>query len=357
MSRDTMRIDALVCILMLALATGAANAQRISVTVPEAGRAKLSVADPDAQIRTLGKPEIVFDLAAGNDSLLDLRIRRSGLRLESGQPFTAFAGHKGEDLIVLAGGNVASVTIAGVRGINGAREALVLFRRADGSIVAPAPSEVSVFNTSFKRLPFSYDWAAVPDGTPLPVNLLLDVSGSMAGALDPVMASLRPFMAALPPFARCRVLVFNERVQELTDPARPTPCAQAASVLSKVPAPSGGTALFEALRISFETNRSAVYSWETGMPNITLVITDGIDSGITDEYGAKTAALIASGQKIANDNKLFVFWAGNAAPAVLAPVADLQVSAGADLQGELDRFLRAFGVSLSGLQILRIEGR
>ena len=357
MSKGAIKAHTFVCVVMLALTAGAADAQRFSVTVPQAGRAKLSVTDPDAHVRTLGKTEIVFDLAAGNDSLLDLRIRRSGLLLDSGRPFTAFAGHKGEDLVVVAGGNVAAVTIAGVRSISGEREALVLFRRADGSIVAPAPSEVAVFNTSFKRLKFSYDWAAIPDGTPLPVNLLLDVSGSMTGALDPVIASLRGFLAALPSFARCRVLVFNERVQELTDPARPTPCTQAASVLSKVPAPAGGTALFEALRISFENNRSAVYSWETGMPNITLVITDGIDSGITDEYGAKVAAIIASGQKIANDNKLFVFWAGNAAPAVLAPVADLQFSAGADLQGELDRFLRAFGVSLSGLQILKIEGR
>lgn len=344
-------------LVLLAFATPCA-AQRIAIQTPDqTAPAALTVADPDAKVRTLGKPEIVFDLSAGNDSLLDLRIRRSGLRLASGRPFTAFAAHKGEDLVVVAGGNVAAVMIAGVRDVGGEREALVLFRRADGSIVAPAPEEVAIFNTSFKRLNFSYDWKLVPDGTPLPVSILLDVSGSMSLHLNAVLAATRDFLAALPPFAHCRVTVFNEIVTELTDSTRLTPCAQAAPVLTKVPAPAGGTALFEALRVSFERNRSARASWESGMPNITLVVTDGIDSGITTEYGAKVAATIASGQKVAGDNKLFVFWAGNAAPSVLAPVADLQVTAGSDVKGELDRFFRDFGISLSGLQVLRVQGR
>ncbi|MGE0132387.1 MAG: VWA domain-containing protein [Blastocatellales bacterium] len=346
-----------VALVLLAFATPC-TAQRIAIQTPDQNaRAALTVDDPDAKVRTLGRPEIVFDLSAGNDSLLDLRIRRSGLKLASGRPFTAFAGHKGEDLVVVAGGNVASVSIAGIVAKGAEREALVLFRRADGSIVAPAPEEVAIFNTAFKRLNFSYDWTLVPDGTPLPVSILLDVSGSMSGQIGQVVAATRDFLAALPPFARCRVMVFNETVTELSDPARITPCAQAARVLSKVPAPAGGTALFEALRVSFERNRSARYSWESGMPNITLVITDGIDSGITDAYGARVAALTASNQKLEGDNKLFVFWAGNADPSVLAPVADLQITASADVKGELDRFFRAFGVSLSGLQVLRIAGR
>lgn len=346
-----------VALAVLAFATPCA-AQRIAIQTPDQNaRAALTVADPDAKVRTLGKPEIVFDLSAGNDSLLDLRIRRSGLKLASGRPFTAFAGHKGEDLVVVAGGNVASISIAGIVAKGAEREALVLFRRADGSIVAPAPEEVAIFNTAFKRLNFSYDWTLVPDGTPLPVSILLDVSGSMGLHIGQVIAATRDFLAALPPFARCRVMVFNETVTELTDPAQAVPCAQAARVLSKVPAPAGGTALFEALRVSFERNRSARMSWESGMPNITLVITDGIDSGITDPYGARVAATFASNQKLEGDNKLFVFWAGNADPSVLAPVADLQITAGADVKGELDRFFRAFGVSLSGLQVLRIAGR
>jgi uncharacterized protein YegL len=346
---------------LLVFATPCA-AQRFSIQTPDQTvRAALTVADPDAKVRTLGQPEIVFDLSAGNDSLLDLRIRRSGLRLASGKPFTAFAGHRGEDLVVVAGGNVASISIAGVRtmaaGPETQREALVLFRRADGSIVAPAPEEVAIFNTAFKRLNFSYDWTLVPDGTPLPVSLLLDVSGSMGLHIGEVIAATRDFLSALPPFAHCRVMVFNEIVTELTDPAQAVPCAQAARVLSKVPVPAGGTALFEALRVSFERNRSARMSWQSGMPNLTLVITDGIDSGITDSYGARVAAQTASNRKFESDNKLFVFWAGNAAPSVLAPVADLQITAGADVKGELDRFFRAFGVSLSGLQVLRIAGR
>ena len=329
-------------------------AQGFTIRVPqEEARGVPAVADPDRDVRTLGRPEIVFDLSAGNDSLLDLRIRRSGLTLASGKPFTAFAGHREEDLVVLAGGNVASVSIAGVRTHGSKREALVLFRRADGSIVAPAPEEVAVFNTAFRKLDFSYQWMAVPDGTPLPVSVLLDVSGSMAGHLDEVVDATRRFLAVLPPFARCRVMVFNETVTELTDAQRAVPCAQAAASLARVPPAAGNTALFEALRVSFEKNQSARYSWETGMPNITLVITDGIDS----VRGAKDARVLLGGQKTAHDAKLFVFWAGNADPSALAPVADLQVTAGADLKGELERFFRSLGLSLSGLQLLAIEGR
>lgn len=340
-------------LLMLILLLSSTITSAVEVIVPDdEQRTTISVNDPDASVYTLGKPEIFFDLSASQDNLLDLEIRRSGLLLPSGDPFTAFAGHREENLVILAGGSVTNVSITGVTSSSDNREALVLFRRADGSIMAPPPSNVAVFNTEFKELEFEYTPLAVPDGTTLPINILIDISGSMEGHLDDVLAATKTFLSILPEYAHCRIFVFNESVQELTPGNTALPCANTAHVLNQRLEASGGTELFKALDYSFEQNQSAIPSWELGMPNLTLVITDGIDTGILQQE-----RLIATTTwKVAMDAYLFVFWAGNAEPERLKGLADLQIDAGADLKGALERFFESLGVSLSGLQSLKIRG-
>ena len=65
--------------------------------------------------------------------------------------------------------------------------------------------------------------------------------------------------------------------------------------------------------------------------------------------------------RLVTNGHLFVFWAGNADPRALTRYADLQVTATArgkeDLKVELERFYTDLGLSLSGMQILRISGR
>lgn len=349
-----MKLHTLVFMALLACVCTPTFAQRFTIVTPESeARGTIRVSDPDHLTRTLGKPEIQFDLAASHDSLLDLRTRRAGLKLPNGKTATAFASHAEANLVIVAGGPVAQISIAGVAPDGNAREALVLFKAADGTLLAPATDEVAVFDTHFNRLPFAYSPAAIPNHTLLPVTLLLDLSGSMTGHMKDVVNAAQSFMSSLPLFARCRIVLFNDQIQEFgPQPPNATVCATAGFAFWKpLPEPSGGTALLAALDHGL---RSPPEIAGPRLPAITLAITDGVDTGATDPASEvrRLAALKAS-----QGGKLFVFWAGVSDPALLANVADLQIEGGADVKGELERFFRSLGVSLSGLQSLRIGGR
>ena len=148
-----------------------AEAQRFTITTPQEEQfPAFELHDPDQDVRTLGTPEIAFDLSASGDTLLDLRIRRSHLTLPDGSPFTAFAGHREHNLIVLAGSPVAKLTITGVSTAGSSREVLVLFADAHGTLIAPAPDQVAVFDTDFNPLPLRYRPASIPQHALLPVN-------------------------------------------------------------------------------------------------------------------------------------------------------------------------------------------
>lgn len=343
----------IVCFLLVAFAAHA-QAQRFTIVTPDQeSHGAIRVSDPDALVRTLGKPEIQFDLAASHDTLLDLRIRRAGLKLPNGKAATAFAAHAEANLVVVAGSPVAHISIAGVSPAGGSREALVLFRAADGTLLAPAKDEVAVFDTGFKRLPFAYSPAVIPTRTLLPVTLLLDISGSMAGHMKDVVNAATTFMASLPLTARCRIVLFNDRIAEFgPQPPNAQVCATAGFAFWKpLPEPSGGTALLAALDHGL---RSPPETYGPRLQPITLVITDGVDTGATDP--AAELRRLAS-LKARQGGKLFVFWAGVADPALLESVADLQIEGGSDVKNELERFFRSLGVSLSGLQALRVGGQ
>lgn len=349
-----MKLHTFVFIALLACVCAPSSAQRFTIVTPDAdSRGTVAVSDPDRLVRTLGKPEIQFDLAASHDTLLDLRIRRAGLKLPNGQTATAFAGHAEASLVIVAGSPVAQISIAGVAPDGNAREALVLFKAADGTLLAPAKDEVAVFDTEFNRLPFTYSPAAIPIHTLLPVTLLLDISGSMTGHVKDVVNAAQSFMSSLPLFARCRIVLFNDQVQEFgPQPPNATVCATAGFAFWKpLPEPSGGTALLAALDHGL---RSPPETTGPRLPAITLAITDGVDTGAADPTSEvrRLAALKAS-----QGGKLFVFWAGVSDPALLATVADLQIEGGSDVKGELERFFRSLGVSLSGLQSVQIGGR
>lgn len=348
-----MKLHTCVFMALLAGVCAPSSAQRFIVTTPDAdSRGTVAVSDPDRLVRTLGKPEIQFDLAASHDTLLDLRIRRAGLKLPNGKTATAFAGDSEANLVIVAGAPVAHISIAGVTPLGDEREALVLFRAADGTLLAPASDEVAVFDTSFKKLPFGYSPASIPRHTLLPVTLLLDISGSMAGHMKDVVSAATTFMASLPLTGRCRIVLFNDRVQHFwPPPGQASVCAAAGFALWKpLPEPSGGTALLAALDHGL---RSPPETTGPRLQPITLAITDGVDTGAADP-AAELRRL--AGLKAASGGKLFVFWAGQSDPALLESVADLQIQGGSDVKNELERFFRSLGVSLSGLQALRVGG-
>lgn len=346
-------VHTIVCFTLLAVST-AAQAQRFTITTPDAElRGTVAVSDPDRFVRTLGKPEIQFDLAASHDSLLDLRTRRAGLKLPNGKMATAFASHAEANLVIVAGAPIAQIAIAGITPEGNAREALVLFKAADGTLLAPPADEVAVFDTGFNRLPFTYSPASIPKNTLLPVTLLLDLSGSMTGHMKDVVSAAQSFMSSLPLYARCRIVLFNDQVQAFwPPPGQASVCAAAGFAFWKpLPEPSGGTALLAAIE---EGLRSPPDMSGPHMTGITLVVTDGVDTGAADPVREvrRLAAL-----KVARGGKLFVFWAGVADPQHLHGLADLQIEGGVDVKGELERFFRSLGVSLSGLQSVRIGER
>ena len=128
-----------------------ADEPRFAIMTPQEEQfSAFELHDPDQDVRTLGTPEIAFDLSASADTLLDLRIRRSHLTLPNGAPFTAFAGHTEHNLIVIAGGPVAHVTITGVSAAGSSREVLVLFTDAHGTLIAPSSDQVAVFEVRYR---------------------------------------------------------------------------------------------------------------------------------------------------------------------------------------------------------------
>lgn len=347
-----MKLHTIVWVALLTLASSA-QAQRFTVVTPDAdGHGVVSVSDPDQLVRTLGRPEIQFDLAASHDSLLDLRIRRANLKLPNGQPATAFAAHADSGLVIVAGAPVAHITISGVSKAGDSREALVLFRAEDGTLLAPPRDDIAVFRTDFSRLSFEYSPASIPKYAMLPVTLLLDVSGSMTGHIKDVTDAAERFVSSLPMLARCRIVLFNDQVQQFWPPSgHASGCAAAGfAFLKALPEPSGGTALLAAIEDSLRAPPSFSVPH---LPAITLAITDGVDTGARDS--ASEARRLAT-LKSTSGSKLFVFWIGQSDPALLTGIADLQIESGVDVKDELERFFRSLGVSLSGLQSLRVEG-
>ena len=329
-----------------------ADEPRFAITTPEEEQhATFELHDPDADVRTLGTPEIAFDLSASTDTLLDLRIRRSGLRLPGGAPFTAFAGHTEHNLIVIAGSPVAKVTITGVSTAGSSREVLVLFADAHGTLIAPASDQVAVFDTDFNPLPLNYRPASIPQHALLPVTLALDLSGSMAAHMDAVITASRSFLSSLPLYARCRILTFNDAVTALPIPGGHHICGASGDALNAVPAPNGGTKLLTALD---EGLRAPPVRGANTLPPIVLSVTDGVDTASPDP-GGLLASLAAA--KKSSGAKIFVFWAGVHEPTLLRGLADLQITGTSDVKTELERFFRSLGVSLSGVQVLEVGGR
>ena len=328
-----------------------AEAQRFTITTPQEEQfPAFELHDPDQDVRTLGTPEIAFDLSASGDTLLDLRIRRSHLTLPDGSPFTAFAGHREHNLIVLAGSPVAKLTITGVSTAGSSREVLVLFADAHGTLIAPAPDQVAVFDTDFNPLPLRYRPASIPQHALLPVTLALDVSGSMAAHMDAVIAASRSFLSSLPLYARCRILTFNDAVHALPIPGGHQICRASGDALNAMPFPSGGTKLLTALD---EGLRAPPVRGANTLPPIVLAVTDGVDTASPDPGGLLTSLAQA---KKDSGAKIFVFWAGVHEPTLLSGLADLQITGTADVKSELERFFQSLGVSLSGVQVLDVGG-
>ena len=318
------------------------------ITPKEIQKSIIQINDPDQNIKTLGQVAFQIDLSAAHDDLLALKVRRSDLTLKDGRKFTAFGVHKDAGIIIIAGGEVSHISIASVNNASGTRDASVLFYGKDNKVISPSPHDISVFNAELEPLAFSYTPLQTPGSLDISVSIALDLSGSMAGHEAALARATKTFMLGLPEFTKCQITVFSNDVYHLTpqDYNKLTSCPSSAYILDRPLKANGATALYKAIKTGFQ---SGSHRLNKSFPNITLVITDGVN---TVDYGETIASLKLD--KTLNNSKLFVFWAGNYQKGYLNGLADLEFVSTQNLDHELNKFFNSLGVSLSGLQVLHI---
>jgi len=104
--------------------------------------------------------------------------------------------------------------------------------------------------------------------TPLSIVMLLDGSGSMAGATDLVIKAAKSFISFLSPHDRTAVITFNDRVNLLTDFTSDRKALDAAVSQCRA---IGGTALYDSI-----LRASEMLKKEKGMKAL-IILTDGVD--------------------------------------------------------------------------------
>jgi len=342
-----MNIHKLLLVITFALFGKVAFAIEI-ITPQEIQTTSIHIGDPDQHIKTLGQVDFQIDLSAAHDDLLALKVRRSTLTLKDGRKFTAFGVHKDARVIVLGGGEISHISIASVDDIQGSRETSVLFYGKDNAVISPRQEDIAVFDTDFNPLNFTYTPLQTAGSFDISVSIALDLSGSMAGHEYTLARATKTFMLGLPEFTKCNVFSFSDDVYHLTpqDHSKLTSCPSSAYLLDRPLKADGATALLKAIKTSF---RSGSHRLNKAFPNISLVITDGVN---TVNHGETVSSLKLS--KAINNSKLFVFWAGNYQKGYLDDLADLEFVSTQNLDHELNKFFTSLGVSLSGLQVLHI---
>ncbi len=309
---------------------------------------EFKISDPDVLTKTLGTVSFQIDLSAAHDDLLALKVRRSDLKLKDGRSFTAFGVHKKAGVIIIAGGDVTHLSIASVSDKQKGRDAGVLFYGKDNKVISPKLKDIAVFDADFKPLDFNYTPMKSLSSLHMPVAIALDTSGSMDGHLGAVVSATRDFMKKLPGSARCQIFTFSNDVVRLSDNGKRylKSCPYMIYHLNKPLKAGGATALYKAIETGFESD---IQGFVTDLPNITIVVTDGIN---TADYGQTLESLKAT--KAKTNSKLFVFWVGNYETGHLKGLADLEIVSTNNLDADLQNFFQSLGVSISGLQVLHI---
>lgn len=338
--------------LFLVLVSWPAHAQTFVIHSPDDLQSGvISLNNPDESVKSLGSVSIRIDFAASHDTLFELTIRRQGLTLQDGRPITRFAYSLDDNLIVGSRSPVDHISIAGVEAEGSTRKALVLFHNASNEVIAPPPEDIAAFDLSYTRKAIRYQPLLRSTSLDIPVNIVLDSSGSMAGFMPHALSATRDFMGKLPDFTRCQVLTFNSNVMPLTSSQSDAlkSCPDTRSVLTRSISPSGSTALFEALGEAFKGNSTRVGSVSNSIPKLVIVLTDGVNTK-TSPYSVTELQRLKQEHNV----RSFVFWIGNYSPQHLKGLADLEVVSSQDVIRELEGFFNSIGISVSGMQTLTL---
>lgn len=301
-----------------------------------------------SEVKTFGQVTFVIDLAGARDGKRELEIRRKRLTLADGRPVTSVGYDLKSGIIIGSAGPVDRISVAGVEQTAKGRQVLAIFYDKNNQVMAPSPADLIVFDVNYNTLAVDYTPLVGAPAAGLDVSILIDSSGSMVLAMKDALAATSSFLANLPDFTRCQIITFGQEVRHLTpeNPNELPACADSGKYLKPGITAFGGTALSAALQEGF--SRTASSGLET--PKLVLVVTDGIntvDSGVSHEELAEL--------KDKNNIRSFVFWTGNHDPEHLKGLADYELAATTNIAQELESFLQTIGVSVSGMQTLRIN--
>lgn len=165
--------------------------------------------------------------------------------------------------------------------------------------------------------------------TPMVVNLLIDVSGSMGGHMAQVIAAAKDLLGHIPGHVQCNVVTFGEHIRKLD--GHMAPCDPAHFDFSRVIA-RGGTPLFTALRENLAEMNAPKF---TDHQRVTLILTDGRPG---DEE------VMTSIPALKKDTVTVFFWLGNKgsdAEDLLRPYADTFVTDAKSAVDNLDQYFTA----------------
>ena len=109
----------------------------------------------------------------------------------------------------------------------------------------------------------------------------------------------------------------------------------------------GNTALFSALQAAF-TLKAKSKRWS--IPHLVIALTDGLDNQPISLTHKQLIAL-----KKSSNSKLLTFWAGSYDPSHLQGLADHETVSRQNIKSDLEAFFHSIGVSVSGLQTLRLK--
>lgn len=328
--------------LILAFGLYAAQSLAIEVIQPEPQTAEISISSPDDTVQTLGTVDFIIDWRSSNDTLAELKIRRQDLKLEDGRIVDVFAHDPISGMTVGASSPVSQVSIHTVQG----EEILALFHNNQNEVIAPSSKDIGIYDKGFSTVPFDYDPAVLAGEINIDVSILIDSSGSMDSFMPLVLRETRAFMKGLPDFTRCHVYSFGSTVKKLTqsDVKSTQPCSQSTNYLDNSIVANGATAMFAALEDAIRAPR---YSSAT---HLIVMVTDGVN---TVEHALNERQLGLLKQQ--ENAMVLVFWAGHVSKTHLDDIADYQTSSATDVKTDLNRFFQTIGVSVSGMQTLKIR--
>lgn len=327
----------------------------LSIDEPSAAsRSTFEVVTPEDGARTLKSITFEIDLSAQSDGLEELKARRAGLTLAGERPATIFAHDASSGVILAGAAPIARIAIVGSQVSDSGHHVSAIFYNDRNEIISPSPRDVSAFDTAHQRLRVDYKPMSHPAGLRLPVQVLIDTSGSVHGAMPELLSATRAFLRNLPNFTDCEVWMFAENVKRLTpDPAGGgLTCNEAqAHVPSSLPT-GQATALNDALAQALVPASTSSGASGSGIAQLVVVLTDGINTVQTHNTLPRLQSL-----KRKSGAKIIVFWSGAYDAAALRGLADAEMISKRSVKDDLEEFFISIGVSVSGIQTLHARGR